>query len=379
MAFPTGYISGQYLKANETGLDFVTITDPVLDFTGLSDTPPDITPVKFLRGNQAGTALEFTGVKFLEDVEDRPASPITSGYLQLTNQNTLIWNPVAPGGGDVTYNFTGSEYFTGLKDTPDNYDLNKFLRSTNVGLEYVDINNSIVSFQGLSDTPSNFSANQYVKVNATADGLEYGTIPSPLVDFTELNDTPTDYTNSSGYYLRVNSSEDGVEFINISGQISSQEIAWESYLRYGDLPNASDHPGMFAHVFIDELGGNSGSAYISHNGDWVQIFPTVPNLDFTGLNDTPNDYLGHSGKYLKVSDGENGLEYANLPDPVVDFTGLTDTPASFAGQSKKYLQVNSAEDSLEFVDPLFSTGSLLDLEELRSNWSRNYSASTRLE
>ena len=62
---------------------------------------------------------------------------------------------------------------------------------------------------------------------------------------------------------------------------------------------------------------------------------------------------------MKVSDDESGIEYANLPDPIVDFTGLTDTPSSFVGHSGKYLQVNAAENSLEFVNPLFGTGSFV--------------------
>ena len=201
--FPTGYVSGQYLQANETGLEFVPIDDPVFDFTGLTDTPSNITSVKFVRGNQAGDGLEFTGVKFLEDVDDRPSTPITSGYLQLTDQNTLVWNPVTPGSGDVTYNFTGSEHFTGLKDTPSGYELNKFLRSTHVGIEYADINNGLVSFTGLSDTPSSFTADKFLKINNAANAVEYVDIPSPSVDFTGLNDTPASYVNSSGKYLEL--------------------------------------------------------------------------------------------------------------------------------------------------------------------------------
>ena len=116
---------------------------------------------------------------------------------------------------------------------------------------------------------------------------------------------------------------------------------------------------MLAYVHIDEGGGDSGALYFSRGNAWVQFFPWVPNIGFSGLTDTPNDYAGQSGKYLKVSDNESGLEYTNLPDPVVDFTGLTDTPISLL-QSKKYLQVNSAEDSLEFVVILlFSTGSFV--------------------
>ena len=195
--FPTDYISGQFLQANDNGLEFVTIEDPVFEFTGLSDTPSSITPLKYVRGNQLGDALEFGGINFLSDVDDRPTNPLTSGYLQLTDQNTLIWSAIPTGGGTTNYNFTGSEYFTGLKDTPNNYDLNKFIRSTNAGLEYVDINGGVVSFLGLSGTPSNFTADKYLKINSSANAVEYADIPSPSVDFTGLLDTPIDYTNAS--------------------------------------------------------------------------------------------------------------------------------------------------------------------------------------
>ena len=36
---------------------------------------------------------------------------------------------------------------------------------------------------------------------------------------------------------------------------------------------------------------------------------------------------------------------------VTTFTGLTDTPANYAGQAGKYLKVNAVPDALEFTDP----------------------------
>jgi len=39
----------------------------------------------------------------------------------------------------------------------------------------------------------------------------------PIVNFTQLTDTPSDYTDFAGYAVAVNASEDGLEFIEVSG------------------------------------------------------------------------------------------------------------------------------------------------------------------
>ena len=31
------------------------------------------------------------------------------------------------------------------------------------------------------------------------------------------------------------------EFIDISGQIATEQLDWDNYLRFGDLPSSSDH------------------------------------------------------------------------------------------------------------------------------------------
>jgi hypothetical protein len=347
--YPAVYEDGKYLRSTTTGLEYVDITDPVLAFTGLTDTPSTITPNEYLRGTADGQNLMFSGVSFLEDVTDRPTVP-QSGYLQRTSAGQLVW-AAGTTSGDIAYNFTGSDFFTGLQDTPANYDQFKFLRSALNSIEYVDINEGIVSFTGLDGTPNDFSGGKYLI--SSSNGIEYTDIPAPVLTFTGLTDTPSSFTNASGQYLRINSAENAVEFIDISGQINSHEIAWDTYLRFGDLPPASNHAGMFTYVMIDSLSG----AYVSNGTDWVKIDSDSEegSSSFTGLSDTPNSY--DSGKYLISS--AIGIEYVDVVAPVVAFTGLTDTPSSYAGQSGRYLMVADAETGIEFKDPTFYTGAFV--------------------
>jgi len=56
MDTPTGFESGKFLVANETGLEWTDIEDPVLSFTGLSDTPTGYDEGKILQSTTTGLA-----------------------------------------------------------------------------------------------------------------------------------------------------------------------------------------------------------------------------------------------------------------------------------------------------------------------------------
>ena len=349
--YPTGYEDGKYLRSTTSGLEYVDITDPVLAFTGLTDTPATITPNQYLRGSADGQNLIYSGVSFLNDIIDRPTTP-QSGYLQLDSNGVLSW-AAGTTNGNISYNFTGSEFFTGLKDTPSNYDQFKFLRSSSNGIEYVDINNSIISFTGLKDSPNSFTADKYLKINGAGDGIIYSDVPAPVVAFTGLTDTPSAFTNSSGKLLQVNNASNAIQFVDISGLINSQQIDWKTYPRYGDLPSASENKGMFALVETANLSG----AYVSNGSDWIKLDSDSEegSSSFTGLLDTPNIY--NSGKFLRST--ETGIEYFDIENPTTAFTGLTDTPNDYAGQSGRYLMVSDNENSIEFKDPTFYTGAFV--------------------
>jgi len=69
------------------------------------------------------------------------------------------------------------------------------------------------TFLALSDTPSDYTGNagKVVKVNATEDGLEFGTISEGAGTFTELTDTPSSYVGRGGDVVLVKTTEDGIE------------------------------------------------------------------------------------------------------------------------------------------------------------------------
>lgn len=72
-------------------------------------------------------------------------------------------------------------------------------------------------FVELADTPSEYTgqAGKLIKVNSTEDGLEFGDPPEPPPSsFKDLTDTPNDYTGYGGKIVAVKSTEDGLEFID---------------------------------------------------------------------------------------------------------------------------------------------------------------------
>lgn len=89
------------------------------------------------------------------------------------------------------------------------------------------------------------------------------------------------------------------------------------------------------------------------------------STDFVGLTDTPVDYIGHSGDYMIVNDGENGIHFTGIEKIAQDltdygfsagegggssyFTGLLDTPNDYTNQAGKYVRVSAEEDGLDFV------------------------------
>ena len=199
------------------------------------------------------------------------------------------------------------------------------------------------NFTGLSDTPTGYLSGQYLI--STASGIDYQTISglskeisdeissSQTLSFTGLSGTPSNY--EKGKFLV--STDDGIEYTgNLSGVISSEEINWSHYNAVGNLPNASDYHGMFAHVHSE------GAAYMAHNGNWEKIYPSQGSSTFKNLTDTPNNF--ENGKILEST--ANGTQWVNPPAGTTEFKNLTDTPNNF--ENGKILE--STANGLVWVD-----------------------------
>ena len=176
-------------------------------------------------------------------------------------------------------------------------------------------------------------------------GLEYqvtGGENSFYSGFVNLVDTPTGF--SGGMILQASNDGTGLEFIDATGFLTSEDIAWKVYPDVSSLPSPTTYHGMFAHVH-----GGGGAAYMAHAGAWLKIWPTeVGSMSFTGLSGTPGNFVAN--KFLKVTSDGTGIEYADIdfPDSEVSFTGLSGTPGFFT--ANKFLKVTSDGTGVEYAD-----------------------------
>ena len=93
--------------------------------------------------------------------------------------------------------------------------------------------------------------------------------------FTGLSDTPSSL--EANQFLRVSSDATGLIYNDLSGVVTSETLDWLNYTSFSDLPNATYHHGMFAHVHSE------GAAYMAHAGGWTKIYPLVTGAE--GLGD----------------------------------------------------------------------------------------------
>lgn len=173
--------------------------------------------------------------------------------------------------------------------------------------------------------------------------------------FIQLFDTPLAYSGAAGMKVKVNATEDGLEFV-------ADEAAPTSFLELTDTPNNyTGHSLKFVRV-------NTGSG---GNGTALE-FVTASVLDMSGF---PSAFTGHSGKVLRVNVAEDSVEFVtfgmdNLSDvntsgaaegDVLIYDADTDTwlPGpmggsaeypDFTGNAGKHLAVNAGEDDVEWVD-----------------------------
>jgi hypothetical protein len=265
---------GKVVKVDvaEAGLTFGD--PPASTFLDLTDTPGAYTPDKLLKVNAGGTAIEFgdpPAGTFI-DHPDTPASYVGSaGYRVKVNGTPDALTFVA-------------DTFLNLSDTPGVYAANQWVKVNAGGTALEFVSSPAISFVGLTDTPASYvgAAGAFVAVNASADGLAFigsganqgeimyfngtawtalavgtagqvlttnGAAANPSWEdtagtFVGLTDTPADYTGVAGYRLRVNSTPDGVEFID------------DSFLTLNDTPAAypADSAFGFAHVNATEDG-----------------------------------------------------------------------------------------------------------------------------
>ena len=270
-----------------------------------------------------GSNLYFTA----ERVDDRVSSLLTAGSnISLTYDDNA---------GTLTISASGTTTFLGLTDTPSNYtsSANYLLRvnSGSTGIEFVDGTSifALASHTHTSSQITDFSEAVDDRVSALLvegtnitltydDGSNTLTISSSggggSSAFTGLTDTPSNYTSSANYLVRVNSTPDGLEFVDGDSLFASSSI---------DLQDVTDNGNTTTN--------NIGAAkFLAADGS-----ESSPSISFT--NDTNTGLYSISGDVLGISVGGSDKFQIGTSNAEILVNLLPDTDSTYnLGSSSLY-------------------------------------------
>lgn len=210
---------GQFVYVNSDGvLDFTTIpaqAEIPEYWTQLLDTPASIQPGWYLRGNVAGTALEFG--------PPPTAASIAFEHLSNTPSNLALYPERGlrinlAGNAVETFVIDQRTNVADMDDMPGGYGTAGYLLETDGAgnLSWVaPASGGVADWVDLGDTVSSMGSNgQYVSV--VAGQLDFVDLPTIPTDIDDLGGFPTLSVTHALKYLRVNAAGDGVEFTSVS-------------------------------------------------------------------------------------------------------------------------------------------------------------------
>lgn len=147
------------------------------------------------------------------------------------------------------------------------------------------------TFTGLTDTPDDYAglAGRVLRVNATEDGLEFYIPPTPS-KLTDLDDTPKELTGLGGYHLRVNAAETGFDLApadenplppaGATGQVltkasdADNDVEWKSPASDADVFVALNNQTVdYTLTILD------GSGYVRFASDTPVVCTVPANVD----------------------------------------------------------------------------------------------------
>ena len=250
----------------------------------------------------------------------------TSNYLR--GDGTWETPPGATGAGVTT--------FLGLTDTPADYtdDASKLLRvnASSGAVEFVSTTGiALDTFGTPTDVTTNNATTGYHGLLLKLDGNTSNYLrgdgswqPPPGATGGEANTASNVNTTGVGVYEGKVGIDLQFKGIHSTGDISVTDSTGthtinldviSTGIKLDDLGTPDDNTDLNAttgyHGLLPKFSGTTGE-YLSATGGWS----TPPDTDtdtFLGLTDTPADYTDDGGKYVKVSTGEDALEFSTPP------------------------------------------------------------------
>ena len=156
--------------------------------------------------------------------------------------------------------------------------------------------------------------------------------------FTGLTDTPSSFSGYANGFLRVNSAADGLELTTSFGidtlsdvdttstpPTSGQVLKW-SGTKWQPAADATSGGGSADATTLDGL---DSTYFLNYNN--LNNKPTITTA-FTGLTDTPANFTGAAGRFVKVNGSGTALEFVTSSSASTALNDLSDVTASGAAQ-----------------------------------------------
>ena len=148
--------------------------------------------------------------------------------------------------------------------------------------------------------------------------------------FVALTDTPGSYSGYGNGFVTINSTEDGIEFINSFNIDKLSDVDTTStpptagqVLKWNGTKwvPAADATTGGAGTDADTLDGLDSTYFLNYNN--LNNKPTI-STTLTGLTDTPANYTGAANRFVKVNSSGTGIEFSTATTGATILTELTD-------------------------------------------------------
>ena len=183
------------------------------------------------------------------------------------------------------------------------------------------------TFVGLTDTPANFTgaASKFVKVNGAGNALEFVASPTGISNLVE------DTTPQLGGTLDVNGNDIDMGVNTIADSNVGQ---WDTAYSWGNHASAgyiTTLGVLSGHTDVHTASPSDGQVltWDQSNTRWAPETLSPHTTAWTTLTDTPANYSGAGGKFVKVNAGATGLEY--FTDPGYISSLVADTTPQLGG------------------------------------------------
>jgi len=156
--------------------------------------------------------------------------------------------------------------------------------------------------------------------------------------FLALTDTPTSFSGYENGFLRVNGTGDGLTLVNnfsidalsdvdttTSAPTSGQVLKWNG-TQWAPANDATSGGGG---LDADTLDGLDSTYFLNYNN--LTNKPAITST-FVGLSDTPANFTGAAGRFVKVNGSGTALEFVTSSSASTALNDLTDVTASGAAQ-----------------------------------------------